>query len=255
MSQNGEIRIGTSGWHYDHWIGRFYPGDVAKGDLLSWYARTFDSVEINNTFYQLPEPSRLQGWLRQTLQGFLFACKASRYITHMKKLKEPHSSTKRFFNVIDTLSDRLGPLLFQLPPNWAVNVERLAEFLAALPRRYRYAFEFRDESWLIPAVYDLLQRHDAALCIYEIGGRRSPVEVTTDFTYVRLHGPAGAYQGEYDDRSLSIWAWRLTDWRDAGTTAFCYFDNDDRAFAVRNAATLREMVTRNRPADADIPVA
>ena len=244
-ARESAIRIGTSGWHYDHWIGRFYPPDRKQGALLDFYVERFDSVEINNTFYRLPGTDMLADWRDRTPEGFLFACKGSRFITHMKKLKDPEQSYTRFFDAVDTLGRKLGPILFQLPPKWRVNVERLQAFLDALPPQHRYAFEFRDPTWLTQKIYDVLEGHGAALCIYDLDGRTSPVEVTADFVYVRLHGPGGPYRGDYDGRTLFGWARRLSDWRDAGRDAFCYFDNDENAYAAFNAARLRDMVERN----------
>lgn len=185
------IHIGTSGWHYEHWVGPFYPEAVPAEDYLSFYAERFAAVEVNNTFYQLPARETLVSWRDGTPGDFLFACKASRYITHMKKLKDPRDSLRRFFEVVEALDPKLGPILFQLPPRWHVDVERLEGFLEALPAGRRYAFEFRDESWFAAEVYDALARHNAAFCIYDLAGRRSPVEVTADFAYVRLHGSYG----------------------------------------------------------------
>ncbi len=244
MASRGELRIGTSGWHYDHWIGRFYPEKARKADLLSIYTETFDSVEINNTFYQLPSPETLSAWSEQTGEGFLFACKGSRYITHMKKLKDPKESVARFFEVVDALGNKLGPILFQLPPNWRANAERLEAFLDGLPDGHRYAFEFRDESWFAPDVLAALYSHGAGLCIYELGDQRSPLEVTADFVYVRLHGPGEAYQGEYDAGTLAAWSRLISGWRDDGRDVFCYFDNDEKAYAAFNARSLLALVGR-----------
>lgn len=237
-----KVHVGTSGWHYDHWRGPFYPDDMKPAAFLDYYAQRFGAAEINNTFYQLPKRETLAQWGDTTPAGFLFACKASRYITHMKKLKDPRQSIRRFFGVVDALGDKLGPVLFQLPPRWHVNVERLEGLLAALPSGLRYGFEFRDETWFTREVYDALARHNAAFCLYDLAGRRSPVEVTADFVYVRLHGPDGAYRGSYDGRTLSGWARRFARWRDDGRDVYCFFDNDENGYAALNAQRLQEMV-------------
>lgn len=237
----GRLHIGTSGWHYDHWRGFFYPDDLKATDRLAYYARHFSTVEINNTFYKLPAKKTLAAWRDGTPRHFLFACKASRFITHMKKLKDPEQAFTRFFDAVAVIEPKLGPILFQLPPRWHVNVERLAAFLATLPAGRRYAFEFRDESWFTPDVSDLLAQHGAALCAYDIAGRRSPAEVTADFAYVRLHGPGAAYEGRYDGRALSGWKRRFDGWRAEGKDVYCYFDNDQKAYAVGDALRLLEM--------------
>lgn len=234
--------IGTSGWHYDDWRGRFYPEKTAKKDFLELYAKRFGVVEVNNTFYALPRVETLEGWRDIVPKGFLFACKASRFITHIKKLNEPEDSIKKFFATVDALGENLGPVLFQLPPNWNANAERLAAFLDALPTGYRYTFEFRDPSWFNQEVYDALGRHNAALCLYAMGLAESPIQVTADFVYMRLHGPEEGYRGSYDDQTLKEWARRIRGWLDEGRDVYCFFDNDQEANAPHDAARLKEMV-------------
>ncbi len=238
MRRGPGILIGTSGWHYRHWVGPFYPDDMRPAEFLPHYARFFATTEINSTFYRLPTTPTLASWRDATPPGFVFACKASRYITHMKKLRDPEPSAKRFFQTIEALGDKLGPILFQLPPRWRADADRLAAFLAALPSGGRYVFELRDESWSTPAIYKLLERRNVALCIYELDRRRSPIEITADFIYLRLHGPGGPYQGSYDDRALADWAARLLTWRKAGLDVYAYFDNDEKAHAVGDARRL-----------------
>jgi uncharacterized protein YecE (DUF72 family) len=243
MTAPGHIRIGTSGWSYRHWIGPFYPEGMASRAFLPHYAAHFETAEINNTFYRLPSADTLAHWAAETPPGFLFACKASRYITHMKKLKDPGESTARFFDAARSLGERCGPILFQLPPNWQCNADRLTSFLAGLPRGFRYAFEFRDPSWFAQPVYEALQAANAALVIYDLEGETSPLQVTGDFVYVRLHGPsAQAYQGRYDDAALAEWASRLVAWREAGRDVFCYFDNDKSGHAPLDAARLKARI-------------
>lgn len=239
---DGRIHIGTAGWHYRHWVGPFYPEGTKPGDFLAWYARSFTSVEIDNTFYHLPERAILAGWREATPPGFVFACKASRYITHMKKLGDPARSVARFFGAISALENKLGPVLFQLPSRWRVDVEKLARFIEALPPGYRYAFEFRDESWFVPEVRALLQDYGAALCISDFNGRCSPILVTAGFAYVRLHGPDAPYRGTYDKRALENWRRRCLEWSHNGLDVYCYFDNDEAGYAAQDAARLAAMV-------------
>jgi uncharacterized protein YecE (DUF72 family) len=240
----GRIRIGTSGWSYGHWLGTFYPEGTRQRDLLAIYAERFESVEINRTFYKLPAAGTMTVWQAQTPAGFLFAAKASRYLTHRKKLKDPEEPVGRLLGCVEALGDKLGPVLFQLPPRWRVNPERLGRLLEVLPNRHRYAFEFRDPSWHEPKILELLSKRGAAFCIFDLAGERSPIEVTADFVYIRLHGPGAAYQGSYDGRTLSGWARRIRDWSEAGKDVYCYFDNDEKAYAPQDALRLKEMVER-----------
>lgn len=235
-------RIGTSGWHYKHWVGTYYPEKTSAAKMLPLYLKDFDTVELNNSFYRLPKPETMRCWRDSVPDDFVFAVKASRFITHNLKLKNPQNALDRFLPIAAMLGDKLGPILFQTPPQWRVNLERLQEFLALMPRHLQYAFEFREPSWLCPEVYCLLKRFNAALCIYEIAGFHSPVEVTADWTYVRLHGPGGKYQGSYSDSVLKDWAARLCAWQKRGISSYLYFDNDDSGFAPHNALRLRELI-------------
>ncbi len=240
----GLIHIGTSGWHYPHWRGNFYPPDLPTGRWLEDYARHFQTVEINNFFYHLPAASTIRAWRAAVPAGFLFAVKASRFITHMKKLKEPKDSLRLFLQRASRLKPKLGPVLFQLPPRWKSNPERLRTFLRALPRRgFRWAFEFRDASWFEPEIFRLLESHAAALCIYELAGRQSPLQRTAPWVYVRLHGPGGPYQGSYSDQALDAWADRLREYSRQDLEVYCYFDNDQAAFAARNALALAQRLS------------
>lgn len=240
----GLVHIGTSGWHYGHWRGPFYPRDLPAPRMLRWYTQQFDTVEINNSFYRLPTTEALSAWCRETPREFCFAVKASRYITHNLKLKDPEQSSNKFFSQIARLERRLGPILFQLPPGWKLNVERLEEFLATLPKRRRYVFEFRNPTWNVMPVYETLRRHNAAFCIYELAGSQSPLEITAEFTYVRLHGPGGAYQGDYSQEQLKTWASRIRTWRRQLQHIFVYFDNDQAGFAAQNALQLKRILAR-----------
>jgi uncharacterized protein YecE (DUF72 family) len=237
-----KVHVGTSGWHYKHWVGTFYPADLRPPKMLRWYAERFDTVEINNSFYRLPAVTAFEIWCRETTPGFCFAVKASRYITHNKKLTDPESANEKFITLVEKLGARLGPILFQLPPSWKVNVQRLEEFLSSLPRTHRYVFEFRNPTWNIPQVYEVLRRHNAAFCIYELAGFLSPMEITADFAYVRLHGPGNKYQGDYSEDTLRTWANKIEAWSRDLKHAFVYFDNDQAGFAAKNALELKQMV-------------
>jgi uncharacterized protein YecE (DUF72 family) len=244
MKSARRVHIGTSGWSYAHWQGAFYPQGLPAKEWLSYYARQLSSVEINASFYKLPSLDVLAQWRDSVPSGFVFAVKASRYITHLKKLNEPRRSLHTFLGRVAVLGDKLGPILFQLPPHWHVNVERLAAFLKALPEDYRYVMEFRDPTWLVPRVYELLAEHNVAFCIFDLNGALSPLEVSADFVYVRLHGPDDPYQGQYGDCALASWADAFKRWRRGGREVYCYFDNDEAAYAPRDALRLQERAGR-----------
>jgi uncharacterized protein YecE (DUF72 family) len=210
--------------------------------MLQHYLALFDTVEINNSFYRLPLESALATWRESTPGNFRFALKGSRFLTHMKKLKDPEPGLERFFQRADLLGDKLGPILFQLPPHWEVDLGRLRTFLEALPKGHRYAFEFRNATWNTPEILGELRRHNAAYCPFDLAGFQSPIEITADFTYVRLHGPGGKYQGSYSDEALAVWAERIRNWRKELQAIYFYFDNDQAAYAVQNAVRLRELV-------------
>lgn len=235
------MHIGTSGWHYGHWKGLFYPEDLPDRGFLAFYAERFGTAEINNSFYRMPGEKTFLQWRGAVPEGFVFSVKASRYITHMKKLKDPAGPVANFMERAGLLGDRLGPVLFQLPPKWGFNAERLEAFLKALPRGYRYAVEFRDRSWWCPGALESLTRAGAAFCIFDLDRELSPKEVTADFVYIRLHGPDGPYRGSYGDRALSAWARDLSAWAAEGRDVYCYFDNDEAGYAPINAMRLMEM--------------
>jgi len=245
MTTASNIHIGTSGWHYQHWSGPFYPAEMATEDYLGFYCQHFSTVEINNSFYQLPVESTLTDWRESVPEGFIFAVKASRYITHMKKLKDPEGPVGTFMGRVFTLQDHLGPILFQLPPHWHANPQRLENFLQALPKDYRYTFEFRDESWFDERIYEILRKYNAAFCMYYLEGKASPKEVTADFIYIRLHGAERSYQGKYTTSQLAGWAGAISAWNRMGKEVYCYFNNDIHAAAPDNAAELNGMLMKD----------
>lgn len=244
MKKKGKTYIGTSGWSYKHWKGNFYPESLKAGEQFDWYKKHFDSVELNNSFYHLPDAATFRNWKMNTPDQFLFAVKASRFITHMKKLKVDKKSLELFFSHAGKLGKKLGCVLFQLPPKWKINTERFAGFLAALPKKYRYTFEFRDQSWYDPEVYSLLKIHKSAFCIYELAGHYSPEEITADFVYIRLHGPGNKYQGSYSEAALKLWAAKINKWTGNGKDVYIYFDNDQHGYAAFNATRLKELIQK-----------
>lgn len=235
-----KVHIGTSGWHYLHWKGPYYPENLSPKYFLDHYAQDFHTVEINSTFYKLPEISTLKTWKESVPQDFLFSVKMSRYITHTKRLKDPKSSLQKFFSRIKYLQEKLAVILIQLPPNWSLNLERFKAFLQALPKGYRYAFEFRDESWFCEEIFSLLKKYGCALCIYELGKKKTEKILTADFVYIRLHGPKKAYQGSYSPQVLSNWAKSFEEWKKKRKEIFCYFDNDEKGYAPQNARLLQK---------------
>lgn len=241
MTHRAPITIGTSGWSYPHWVGNFYPADLPRTRWLDHYANGFRSVELNSTFYRLPAPEIVRRWTQHTPDGFVFALKASRYITHLKKLNDCREAIQRVIDVADALGEKLGPVLFQLPPRWRVNTTRLQAFMSSLPASRRYVFEFRDRSWWIEEVYALLRQQRMALCQFSLADQVSPEVLTSDVVYVRLHGPRPGYAGSYSDKTLRTWAQKLLDWQRDGCSCFVYFDNDEGACAVHDARRLIEL--------------
>jgi uncharacterized protein YecE (DUF72 family) len=243
MAATGSIHIGTSGWHYPHWKGPFYPEDLRTEEFLQFYLTRFHTVKINNSFYQLPQETIMAKWRDTVPRDFIFALKGSRFITHMKKLKDPESSLAPLLDRVETLAEKLGAILFQLPPRWRFNAPRLEAFLQALPAPHRYALEFRDQSWINPRALEALAGKGVAFCIYDFAGYQSPREVTANFVYIRLHGPGGPYQGQYSVKTLAGWAGAVSTWSSQGKEIFCYFDNDEAGYAAQDALRLQEMLT------------
>ena len=215
MSLNPNIRIGCSGWQYTHWRGDFYPAELPQACWLAYYAERFDTVEINSTFYRLSEAATFAAWGRRAPRGFVYAVKASRYLTHA-----------------------FGPVLYQLPPRWPVNLERLETFLAALPRARRHAIEFREPSWYCDEVYALLERRRVALCLHDMAGSASERIAIGPFVYVRFHGTQN-YSGRYTDAALEAWAGWLATRASEGRPIYAYFNNDTGGHAPRDAVRLR----------------
>jgi uncharacterized protein YecE (DUF72 family) len=242
------VLIGTSGWSYKHWDTTFYPDKQPAREHLPFYARQFPSVEINYSYYRLPDRKTFENWRLNAPDGFVFAVKASRYLTHMKKLKDPDEPLERLLSNASGLGEKLGPVLFQFPRRWDVDLPRLSEFLDALPaskpRRQRFAFEFRHQSWLTEEVYARLRGSNAALCL-PIGWEIPlAVQLTADWTYLRFHG--GSRGIGFEDDELRAWGERIARWRAEGVSSYSYFNNDSlwhgRPAAIDNARRLGELV-------------
>lgn len=241
-----DIRIGCSGWQYRHWRGDFYPRGLAQDRWFQHYAASFDTVELNNSFYRLPDADQFATWGRSAPPGFLFAVKASRYLTHRRRLNQPAEPLARLWSRATRLGDRLGPMLYQLPPRWHRNLDRLGSFVEQLPPGRLHAVEFRDPTWYRADTYALLATAEVALCLHDMAGSASPRERIGPLVYVRFHGAAPGYRGAYSPQLLSAWAHRLAGWADEGVPCFAYFNNDVGGHAFRDAARLRDMVERRR---------
>lgn len=240
MRRKPLLKIGTSGWMYNHWKGVFYPSDIASEEMLSFYSRYFDTVEINNTFYKKPEIENIKSWQQRAGSDFIFSVKANRYITHMKNLKEVEKPIKNLLGALQYLKKNLGPILFQLPPRWYVNFSRLKEFLETLPENYLYAVEFRHSSWYSEEVFRALQKNNIAFCIHDHRDAPSPEIMTADFIYLRFHGPGGYYSSKYDDEQLSEWAGKIKKWLNRGRDVYSYFNNDASGYAIENSRQLKQ---------------
>jgi len=238
-----EARIGCSGWNYAHWRGLFYPHDLPTSRWLEHYARAYDTVEVNATFYRLPTRKSVARWAAQTPDDFVFAVKSSRYLTHVKRLRRLAGSLERLLEPLQPLAQvgKLGPLLWQLPETFHRDDTRLAEALAALPPG-RHCFEFRHESWFVPEVEGLLRAHGAALVIGDHSRRPFQTRnLTTGWTYLRFHY-GRARDGAYGDAALRTWSERIEDWR-RRADVYAYFNDDWNGHALREAARLRALVT------------
>jgi uncharacterized protein YecE (DUF72 family) len=249
-----QLRIGCSGWNYKSWRGTFYPAKLPPSGWLVYYASIFDTVEANGTFYRLPEGSTFAAWRREAPAGFLMAVKASRFLTHMKKLRDAEEPLDRLLSRAAELGPRLGPLLYQLPPNFHLDLERLEGFLRLLPRtipvgrrRLRHVMEFRHPSWYVDDTRRLLERFDVSMCLHDKAGSEVSDAFVGPCAYVRFHGTSGRYHGSYGDDALRRWAARLVEeWR-AGRDVFAYFNNDPEAVATKDAVRLRALVNSYLP--------
>ena len=238
--ENAAFRCGTSGFQYDHWKGLFYPEDMPKKQWFEHYTNHFDTVEINNTFYNLPSAETFDKWREAAPEGFCYVLKFSRYGTHLKRLKDPQGTIGQFLENANHLGETLGPILVQLRPNWNVNPERLAAFLEAAPDDQRWAFEFRDPSWLCDNIYEILREHNAALCVHDMIPDHPDI-VTADWIYRRFHGDD--YSGCYSEEDLRRIADRVKEHLGENRDVYAYFNNDVGGHAVNNARDLREYVT------------
>ncbi len=240
MKTIGRVRIGTSGWIYKHWRAVFYPNGLPQAKWLDFYDQRFDTVEINFTFYRLPTAKVFQSWHDRTPSGFHFAVKGSRYITHTRRLLDPKPHLDLFFERAKPLGDRTGPILWQLPPDFSRDDARLHGFLEALPMNYDHTVEFRHESWFTKDVLAMLAEYNVALCIADSPRRPRHLDITTEWSYLRLH--EGTDHGNYTIEQLEAWAEQIDSWRRAGIDSWVYFNNDVHGYALENASALMHIL-------------
>jgi len=238
--------IGTSGWHYDDWRGRFYPGELPKAKWLEFYARHLPTVELNNSFYRLPSENAFNNWHDSSPADFVFAVKVSRFITHIKRLKNSEEAMGNFVKRAMILGEKLGPLLYQLPPSMHRNDETLESFLSSLPGEMKHVIEFRHQSWLAEKVFEIMRQHNAGLCVFDMPSFTCPLRATADFAYIRFHGSNSLYSSCYSDEELAGWAKRIADLALNLDSVYIYFNNDVGGFAVRNALTIRDYLAKGR---------
>jgi uncharacterized protein YecE (DUF72 family) len=235
------ILVGTSGWHYDSWRGPFFPAGLPVKSQLQYYASQFGAAELNGVFYRTPSRDSVQGWREQTGSDFVFSWKASKFITHWKRLSANSvNSLELLEDRISLLGGKAGPILFQLPPNFRADKDRLASFLKLLSPKRRYSFEFRHPSWYSAPILRLLKDENISLCISD--DAPAPWKRTADFVYIRGHGPGGRYRGRYLATTLQTWARRIKTWNKRGCEVFVFFDNDQKSAAPFDALKLRQIL-------------
>ena len=251
--KNGKLYIGTSGWVYSHWEGIFYPEGLSRKDKLKYFAQHFKTTEINYSFYHLPKPFTYQNWYKQTPKDFIFSVKASRFITHtclagrqVKRLKEVKDAWKTFLENALNLKEKLGPILFQFPPNFSAteeNIKRLEEFLTILRSRVscKYAFEFRHQTWCVQRIYELLKKYNCALVISDSPSFPRAEEITADFIYIRMHGSKILFSSKYTAQELKNLAQKIKKWQKKGLDVYVYFNNDAYGYAIENAKQLLKL--------------
>jgi len=238
------VRIGCSGWNYKHWRELFYPEGLPQRRWFEFYAEHFDTVEINNSFYRLPKADTFEKWRDQAPPGFCYAVKANRFLTQAKKLKDCAEPLTRMMAPFRALGGRLGPILYQLPPRFRINLERLDEFLMLVSKDVTNVFEFRDKSWYCEETFALLDRHGASFCVHDMPGSASERRAVGPIAYVRFHGCGGKYWGRYSDKALLGWTDWIVEQARSGRPVWCYFNNDIDAHAIHDARTLRAMVAQ-----------
>ncbi len=225
---------------YRHWREVFYPPKLAQSKWLEFYTRHFPTVELNSSFYRLPTEKAFSNWHQTSPEGFIYAVKVSRFITHIKRLKDVEEPIQTFLSRARLLKEKLGPLLYQLPPNMHRNDERLDSFLCLLPKELRHVLEFRHESWLDEGVFEMLRQHNVGFCVFDMPGLSCPLVATADFAYIRFHGSSGLYYSCYSDGELEDWARRISELARSLDAVYIYFNNDAEGYAIENAQLLAQ---------------
>jgi len=236
--------VGTSGFSYPHWKGTFYPKDLPSSKFLNFYTAQFDTIEINSSFYHLPKKTTFDGWYKKTPKNFSFSLKASRFITHLKKLKDCSDPLKRFLDVSKALKEKLSVILFQMPPSFKADEQRLSHFLSIIPQKIKTTFEFRHPSWFTEKIYQILKKFNSALTIADTPDYPYVEKLTTNFTYLRLHGHESLYSSNYSDKELQSYAYLLKKYSPKRQEAYVYFDNDAFGHAPKNARTLIKLLKK-----------
>ncbi len=237
------IFIGTSGYSYQHWKEIFYPEDLPQNKWLEYYQNFFDTVELNNSFYRLPREIVFKNWAKRVKDNFTFAVKGSRFITHIKRLKEAGEPLNLLLSRISYLGGKLGPILFQLPPSFEKDIKRIEDFLELLPEKYRYAFEFRNNSWFNEDCYRLLKKYNVAFCDSDLPELKTPME-TADFVYIRRHGPGRLYGSSYSNQQLKDLSDKIRAYLKSGDDVYVYFNNDFGGYAIENALFLKKLLKK-----------
>jgi len=236
-----KLFIGTSGWVYSHWDGIFYPEDLASKDKLKYFSQHFKTTEINYSFYHLPRKSTYQNWYEITPEDFLFTVKVSRFITHIKRLKGVKEAWKQFFENALNLKEKLGPILFQFPPNFKIDLKRLEPFLKILSKNHRYAFEFRHKTWCDKKVYQLLKKYKVAWVIADSPRYPKAETITCNFVYIRMHGSKVLFSSKYTNKELKDLSQKIKKWLKQRKNVFVYFNNDTMGYALKNAKELLKL--------------
>jgi uncharacterized protein YecE (DUF72 family) len=239
------VHIGTCGWKHPHWKGPFYDKNLSINKWLDFYSTRFHTVELTTAFYKLPREWTLDEWRERTPEHFRFAIKAGPSVTNIQKLIDPRHAIDTFIERVRFLGKKAGPILFELPSEWDFDLQRLDDFLVALPSDFKYVFEFRDNSWWNEKVFDILKQYNVAFCLFDLAGVNSPKMTTADFIYVRLHGPEEAYNGQYDIKSLRDWASLFSEWRAEGKEIYCYFNNDMNGYAALDALRMKDVIKQS----------
>lgn len=255
-----KVHVGTSGWMYGDWRDLFYPDGLPQRKWLEYFGQHFKTVEVNSTFYHQMKPATFENWAKIVPLDFVFSIKGSRFITHIKRLRADRASVNQFIESAKNLGNKLGPILWQMPPRFKADKKRLEKFLVDCSSlivqgdktnndkrsmiNYRFAFEFRDASWFEQSIYQILKKYNAALVIAESGGYwPAAEEITADFTYIRFHGEGGSYATSYTDQELESWAKKIKKWQKARVDVYAYFNNDVAGFAVENVRTLVNLIS------------